>query len=463
MAGAAPTADSKSASSQVYVNLSVFQFLTFLRRGVFYTFMISYLYQLMQTVTSTAALGTLDAVASMAGQNFLWGKLSDKYKIRTKLIIIGESIAGFAYILIFLVHKSLIQTGSSFAAGLSIIFGLSTLEFFWSMSDVGWAALLTDITTSKTRGRTVGALNFIASLGRMAGIVFAGFLYADGAGFSNGTIFFTVPALLLIGVVIMIFTSRRVKTAPKGEEILQPRLIIADKPYDSTPNQETATERVGIRTRILNATRRPHISEDEKHFHWFLAALIVIILGAASVNQIFVLFINLQEGAVHAGDVDMSLILSAWTIGGMIASLAAGRLADRMGRKHVILAGLCLATVTPLLYGFVPNVQIMALVYGLNGVAFWIVQTVGFALAGDLIPAQRRARLFSRYNAVMALSWGPAGILIGAPLADIEINRLGMTKLAAFTNTFYVSTIILIAGTILFIAKVRRPPHETQS
>lgn len=442
MDDAVHTADSKRAPSQVYVNLSVFQFLTFLRRGVFYTFMINYLYQLMQTVTSTAALGTLDAIASMAGQNFLWGKLSDKYKIRTKLIIIGESIAGFAYILVFLVHRSLIQAGSNFAAGLSIIFGLSALEFFWSMSDVGWAALLTDITTSHTRGRIVGALNFIASLGRMAGIVFAGFLYADGAGFSNGTIFFTVPILLLIGVIIMIFTSRRVK----------PNLKTSDKPIKPTVNPVYKSS--GISTSLIH--------QDEKPFHWFLAALIVIILGAASINQIFLLFINLQQGTVRANDVDMSLILSMWTVGGMIASLAAGRLADKIGRKQVIFGGLCLATVTPLLYGFVPSVPMMAIIYGLNGVAFWTIQTVGFALAGDLIPEHRRARLLSRYNAVMALSWGPAGILIGAPLADIQVNGLGMTRLSAYINTFYVSAIILILGTILFIAKVRRPPHETQ-
>jgi MFS family permease len=456
---AARTADSKPTSSQVYVNLSVFQFLTFLRRGVFYTFMINYLFQLMHTVTSTAALGTLNAIASMAGQNLLWGKLSDKYKIRTKLVIIGESIAGFAYILVFLVHRSLIQAGSSFAAGLSIIFGLSALEFFWSMSDVGWAALLTDITTLHTRGRIVGALNFIASLGRMAGIVFAGFLYADGAGFSNGTIFFMVPILLLIGVIIMIFTSRRVVPDKGTPEIHS--LPTAEK--SKKPLENTAHKRLKIRRRIRNIIPSLLISEDEKPFHWFLATLIVIILGAASINQIFLLFINLQEGPIHASDVDMSLILSVWTVGGMIASLAAGRVADKIGRKKVIFTGLCLATVTPLLYAFVPDVPVMAVVYGLNGVAFWTIQTVGFALAGDLIPVHRRARLLSRYNAVMALSWGPAGILIGAPLADIQVNGLGITHLSAYINTFYVSVAILILGTVMFAAKVRRPAHETQT
>jgi len=173
----------------VFFNLSVFQFLTFVRRGVFYTFMINYLYTLMQSATLTAALGTLNMAASALGQNLLWGRISDRYKLRTKLIMTGESIAGFAYILVFIIHKSLIDAGNYFHAGLAIIFGLSILEFFWSMSDVGWAALLTDVTTPEIRGRIIGTLNFIASLGRMVGILFAGFLYADGEGSKMGPSF----------------------------------------------------------------------------------------------------------------------------------------------------------------------------------------------------------------------------------------------------------------------------------
>jgi Na+/melibiose symporter-like transporter len=202
----------QTPSKGKFFNLSVFEFLTFLRRGVFYTFMINYLYLLMGTVTSTATLGTLNMIGSSIGQNLLWGRICDRYRLRTKLIIAGETIAALAYIVVFSVHKSLISAGNNFGAGLTIIFGLSILEFFWSMSDVGWAALLTDITTRQTRGRTVGILNSIASLGRMVGILFAGFLYNDGEGFKNGTIFYIVTILLFTGALLMTITSRGIRT-----------------------------------------------------------------------------------------------------------------------------------------------------------------------------------------------------------------------------------------------------------
>jgi MFS family permease len=413
--------------TKIFVNLGIFQFLTFLRRGIFYTFMVNYLYMLMHAVTSTAALGTFDMIASALGQNLLWGRICDRFKVRTKLIIIGESIAGFTYIIVFFVHRFLMDVGRSFDAGLTIIFGLSILEFFWSMSDVGWAVLLTDITTPSSRGKIVGSLNFIASLGRLVGIISAGFLYAGGEGFRNGTIFWTVTVLLFVGATIMAFVSKSI-----GRNVSKP-----------------------MQDQLITDRKAKILFENEKAYKWFLASLIIIILGAASVNQIFLLFIKLQDG-LNASDQEMSLIIGAWTVGGMIASAIFGRLADKIGREKAMLIGLILAVVTPMLYGLAVSVPIMAFIYGLNGVAFWSIQTVGFALAGDLTPEQRRGRLLSRYNAVIALSWGPAGILIGGPFTDVQTKILGVREYMAFINAFYLSSAIVTAGTTLFAIKFLR-------
>lgn len=393
--------------------------------------MINYLFDLMQTVTLTTLLGTLNMIGSALGQNLLWGKVADRYRFRTKLIIIGESIAATTYFFVFLIHRSLLDMHANFTAGLSLIFGLSLLEFFWSMSDVGWAALLTDVTTSKTRGRVVGSLNFIASLGRMIGIIFAGFLYQDGEGFRQGTIFYIVVAMLLASATIMWITSRSEKSEAKTKK-----------------------------TVVKNVVDKGSTSDNEKVYKWFLISLIIIVIGAACISQIFLLFLKLQQG-LNASDQEMSLILTAWTLGGMLTSLLSGWLADRIGRVKVLFIGLGLAILTPSLYGVVPNVSTMALIYGLNGVAFWTIQTVGFAFAGDIIPQDKRGRLFSRYNTVMALSWGPAGLLVGGPLADVQTGNFGLSAYTAYMNVFYVSSIIVAFGTILFAARVTRLKEKT--
>lgn len=416
---------SSQSSKGLFLNLSLFQFLSFVRRGVFYTFMINYLFALMKTVTSTALLGSLNMVASALGQNLLWGKIADRNKLRTKLVITGESIAAVTYFLVFQIHRYLLDAQMDFVAGLSIIFGLSLLEFFWSMSDVGWAALLTDVTTNKTRGKIVGLLNFIASLGRTLGIVFAGLLYNNGEGFRQGTIFYIVIAMLFASATVMWITSRFTKTSNKIKKTI-----------------------------MEDSEKKTQAGNHREIYKWFLITLIIIVIGATCVNQVFLLFLKLPQG-LNATDPSMSLILTAWTLSGMITCILCGWLADRFGRVKVFSAGLILAVITPLFYGLTLDVWAMAVFYGLNGVSFWTIQTVGFAFAGDIIAEQERGRLLSRYNAVMALSWGPAGLLVGGPLADIQTN-LGRSSYTAYVNVFYASSIIVALGALLFALKVVR-------
>lgn len=416
----------------IFLSLGLFRFLSFVRRGVFYTFMINYLFDLMQTVTWTTLMGTLNMMTSALGQNLLWGKISDRYRLRTRLIIVGESIAALTYFIVFLIHKSFLDAQANFAAGVSLILGLAFLEFFWSMSDVGWAALLTDVTTSKTRGGIVGSLNFIASLGRMIGIVFAGSLYSNGEGFRQGTIFYVVIAMLFASATIMWITSKSVKTSVAKTE----------------------------RTVVRSTVEKTLASRNEKIYKWFLISLIIIVMGVACISQVFLIFLRLPEG-LNVSDSEQSLILTAWTLGGMLTSLLSGWLADKIGRIKIIFIGLSLAVLTPFLYSLASNVLTVALIYGVNGVGFWTMQTVGFTFAGDIIPEDKRGRLFSRYNTVMALGWGPAGLLIGGPLADIQTQRFGMPRHTAYVNTFYASSIIVALGTILFAVKVAKLKGKT--
>jgi MFS family permease len=266
----------------------------------------------------------------------------------------------------------------------------------------------------------------------MIGISFAGFLYNNGEGFRQGTIFYIVITMLIVTATIMWITSM----------------------YEKKTN--TKIEKTAMR----NLPKENSVSSsDSKVYKWFLISLIIIVIGAACINQIFLIFLELPEGR-HFTDPEIASILTVWTLGGMLTSLASGWLADKMGRANILIMGLILAATTPLFYGIASSVLTMALVYGINGVAFWTIQTVGFAFVGDIIPEDQRGRLFSRYNTVMALSWGPAGFLVGGPLADLQIQSFGLTRFTAYVNTFYVSSILVALGTVLFTLKVARQKRK---
>jgi MFS family permease len=231
--------------------------------------------------------------------------------------------------------------------------------------------------------------------------------------------------MLLVGVTLMWITSRSTSRPNKKNE---------DR------NAESPTDKGSI-------------GYDKKTYKWFLISLIVIVIGTSCVSQVFLLFIQLP-GGLMATDPEMSLILTAFAVGGMLMSLTCGWLADKFGKGLILFAGLILAILTPLCYGMASTVPIMALFYGLNGASFWIILTVGFAFAGDIIPEDRRGRLFSRYNTVIALSWGPAGLLVGGPLADAQVKVLLLSAYTAYVNVFYVSSIIVALGTAIFGFKV---------
>jgi MFS family permease len=331
------------------------------------------------------------------------------------------------YFIVFQVHKSLLNAEANFPAGLSLIIGLSILEFFWSMSDVGWAALLAEVTTSKNRTSIIGILNFIGSLGRMIGITFAGYLYSNGGGFSRGTIFYTVIIMLIVGVILMWITSKS-----------------TDKSTQKTADKQAENQKTSM-----------SMHYDKRTYKWFLISLIVIVIGISCVNQVFLVYITPPAG-IMLTDQEASLVLTAFTVGGMFMSLACGRLVDRFGKSLILFSGLILAIVTPLFYGMSSNVTTMTLVYGLNGASYWMVLTVGFAFAADIIPEDRRGRLFGRYNTVIALSWGPAGLLVGGPLADFQVKTLRIPAYAAYANVFYASSIITALGTAIFWIKVSK-------
>jgi MFS family permease len=261
----------------------------------------------------------------------------------------------------------------------------------------------------------------------MIGISFAGFLYNNGEGFRQGTIFYIVIAMLVASATIMWITSMFTE---KKASIKTKEVIVKEEKIETSVK-----------------------SDNSQIYKWFLISLIIIVIGTACINQVFLLFIKLPEG-LNASDPEMSLILTAWTLGGMLTSLLSGWLADRIGRASVFFTGLIFATITPSLYHLASNVLSMAIIYGLNGIGFWTIQTVGFALAGDIIPENKRGRLFSRYNTVMALGWGPAGFLVGGPLADIQTKIFGLTPYTAYVNTFYASSILAASGTMLFALKV---------
>ena len=403
------------------------------RRGLFYTFLSIYLkVGLGLSVTATTLLVSLTMIANSASQTFVWGKISDKYQARTILVVIGETIAAFGYILVYFLHIHLLNTIGSAAAAYSIIAGLSILEFFWSMSNLGWSALISDLSTSQERGKLMSIISSVGGIGRIVGISVSGFLYdwsGEGGGFKNGILFFFASGIMLVSAVVIWYATRSAEQIAKSKQ----------------------TDENVFKQKTMIPT-----SHNFQRFYWFLASIFIIGLGTYSILQILVLYVEL-DSPISATSLDIAMIRNSASIASIIASLLAGSLADKIGRKNALGLGLSLAVATPLLYMFAQNVTQMIMVNSLNGISMALMNVVGYLLASDLIPAEQRGRLFGQYNAVSYISFGIAGTLVGGPIADYLINT-GISEAAAYVTTFQVASAISLIGVIIFALKVKSAP-----
>jgi len=400
------------------------------RRGLFYTFLALYLrVKLGLSVTETTLLASLTMITNSASQTFVWGKISDKYQARSSLIVIGETVAAFGYILVHFLHVYFLNTSGSVVAAYSIIVGLSLLEFFWSMSNLGWSALISDLTTSKERGRLMSVVSSVGGVGRIIGISVSALLYdwgGEAGGFTSGILFFFASGIMLASAALIWFsvhTSERVQKDRRTVEPVYKQKVLLTNGYSS------------------------------RAFYWFLISIFVVGLGAFSILQILILYVEL-DSPIGATSFDISMIRNSASLATIVTSLLAGPIAEKIGRKNALGLGFALTVVTPLLYIFAQNVVQMIVINSLSGISRALMTVVGYLVASDLIPAERRGRLFGQYNAISYMSFGLAGTFLGGPIADYLITT-GSAQAAAFVATFQVASLVSLIGIIIYAAKVK--------
>ena len=178
--------------------------LAMFRRGMFYTYLSIYFRSfLLLSVTETTLYATLPMIMSVIFQIFVWGPLSDKLQRRRTLIILGEVLAGIGTILVWLVHYGI---SNLVLAGYVIIIGLSIIEIFWSMSNIAWSALISDLYPSSERSKVMGRLTSLGGIGRIFGISIGGILYNYGFGFRDGPLFIVASLVMFISTFPMLLT-----------------------------------------------------------------------------------------------------------------------------------------------------------------------------------------------------------------------------------------------------------------
>lgn len=110
-------------------------------------------------------------------------------------------------------------------------------------------------------------------------------------------------------------------------------------------------------------------------------------------------------------------VLDAYALGLAAVLVAAGSLADRIGRRRLFLIGLVVFTAASLFCGIAWNIEILIAARLIQGLGGAILFAVGPALIGHVYTGADRTRAFGIFGGVggLAIAFGP---LLGGGLAD---------------------------------------------
>jgi NTE family protein len=157
------------------------------------------------------------------------------------------------------------------------------------------------------------------------------------------------------------------------------------------------------------------------------AVLGVASLGAAlafiDVTIVNVAFPDMRESFPDSSLSELSWVLNAYNIVFAAFIVAAGRIADLLGRKRLFEQGVILFTVTSVLCAVAPSVELLVAFRVLQAIGAAILVPASLALVLQAFPGSERSHGVALWTAVAALAAG-VGPSLGGVLVELEGWRL---------------------------------------
>lgn len=372
-------------------------------------------------------MATVGMIANALTQSFLWGNLLDKYRKPVEFVAVGEFLAGVGHVFMVLGYVFFLGTNQLIIAGYVIIFALGGIEVFWSMSNVGWSALVSELTEIDERKKLMGQFSIIGGFGGIGGAYLGGFLYDSGVGFANGSIF-NVAAIVMILSSFIVYFSIRLRKDDKTE-----------KSDDNESSEKFSLSELPSQLRV--------------GYLIFIVALIFINFGRNSVAIITALFLEDPTGFNATGGA-IALYSNVRSIANMVAGLLVGSVVAKTDDNKVMMTGIVLAIAGISWLTVAPTFGLALLASFLRGAGEVVIQASSYSIVARIAPKEYRGRLFAYYNATFFLSWGIAATLIAGPIADILIGQ-GLSNADAYRGSFIAAVVLVAIGIVVLLIAFR--------
>lgn len=434
----------------IFLGLSSFQALAMFRRGIFYTFLAVYLRShLGLSVTETTLFETVPMVLNVLFQTLVWGRLTDRLQKRRTLIVIGELMASVGHVAMWYFHA---VAPDPRAAGYVIIAGLTVIEAFWSMSNIGWSAFISDVYTTEERNAVQGRFQSIGGVGRIVGAMAAGLLYDGlsraypGWGYEAGGIFFVSAFVMAVSVVPIMFLPEggiAFRTGAADEATM------AVAPADAARDGARAGGKAPGGSLAVFAT--------------FLVAMFLMNSGINTLGAFRGQYMDLAEGFAAPART-ISLVVNIESAALIVIGFFVGALGKRMGITRLLVAGAVAGIVSMTLHAVAPSLGVIYIGALFKGVSDGCIAASSYAFASTLIPPEKRGRYFALYNSTFFLSWGLTATFLTGPLIDALI-RAGKGAVLAYRVGLASGAALMVVGLALLVALLAfsRPARPSEA
>lgn len=198
---------------------------------------------------------------------------------------------------------------------------------------------------------------------------------------------------------------------------------------------------------VLEKTRQLY-NEYPRAFWMYNLIVFIDRLGGFMLYPFFALYLTKKF------DINMAtvgIIFAVFSVTGMIGSALGGALADRMGRKSVIVASLLLSSLSALGMGFAPTMSIFIIVVVVVGTLSSIGHPAHEAVVADLLPPEKRAEGYGIIRVIFNVA-----VIIAPPIAGLLVTK-------SYIMLFLVDAVIsiLAAGIVTFgLPETKPQTHE---
>ena len=257
-------------------------------------------------------------------------------------------------------------------------------------------AIIADISTRENRGGNFGFLRAMDNLGAVCGII-TSILLLELVGYRNLFLLATIPSAMAVLLILFATKERR--------------------PAD---------------TKIFKGFSLRHL---DRNLTLFLLLSGIFALGSFSYS-----FLLMYAKAFGFQTALVPVLYLIFTAVAALFSLPFGRLADRIGRKSVLLLAYLFWGLVCVSFIFIQSYVAVALTFVVYGLHKGALEPVQKSLVSELAPKERRASILGAFQMVIGLSALPASLIAG-----ILWDRIDMFV------PFYFSLVLTILSAVLLL------------